>query len=285
MTEVGTEGVVALVPTFRPPESVIRLLAQLQTMVGTTVVSDDASPATFDELLRSSPVPVIRHREREGIARSLNIGLATALESDAQWLLSVDQDSDLPAQYVDHLLATARSAQEAGLIVGVVAAQTVNIPGADLGYPERYDAGHLVTAEVFQSGSLWSVAALAEIGGFDESFGVDAVDAAACLRLRERGYRIVLAAGTSFHHRYGAGIPIRAFGRTVISTRHSPDRRTGMVHNRLRLLPAEARQDPAQAWRSLRRLAVNTALAVSVEGDRWESTKATIRGFRPRRHR
>ena len=285
MTEVGTEGVVALVPTFRPPESVIRLLAQLQTMVGTTVVSDDASPATYDELLRSSPVSVIRHREREGIARSLNIGLATALESDAQWLLTVDQDSDLPAQYVDHLLATAKSAQEAGLLVGVVAAQTVNIPGADLGYPARYEAGHLVTAEVFQSGSLWSVAALAEIGGFDESFGIDAVDAAACLRLRERGYRIVLAEGTSFHHRYGAGIPIRAFGRTVISTGHSPDRRTGMVRNRLRLLPAEARQDPAQAWRSLRRLAVNTALAVSVEGDRWENTKATIRGFRPRRHR
>lgn len=285
MTEVGTEGVVALVPTFRPPESVIPLLTQLQTMVGTTVVSDDASPATFDELLRSSPVSVIRHRERQGIARSLNIGLATALESDAQWLLTVDQDSDLPAQYVDHLLATAKSAQEAGLLVGVVAAQTVNIPGADLGYPARYEAGHLVTAEVFQSGSLWSVAALAEIGGFDESFGIDAVDAAACLRLRERGYRIVLADGTSFHHRYGAGIPIRAFGRTVISTGHSPDRRTGMVHNRLRLLPAEVRQDPAQAWRSLRRLAVNTALAVSVEGDRWESTKATIRGFRPRRHR
>ena len=285
MAGTGPEDVLALVPTFRPPECVIRLLAQLRSMVGATVVSDDASPATFDELLRSSPVPVIRHREREGIARSLNIGLANALESGAQWLLTVDQDSDLPPQYINRLLATATSAHEAGLPVGVVAAETVNIPGTDLGYPTRHEAGHLVTAEIFQSGSLWNVAALAEIGGFNESFGLDAVDAAACLRLRERGYRIVLAAGSSFHHRYGEGTPIRIFGRTVISTGHSPDRRTGMVHNRLRLLPAEARQDPAQAWRSLRRLAVNTALAVSVEGDRWENTKATIRGFRPRRHR
>ena len=254
-------------------------------MVSHVVVSDDGSPATFDRILRATDTPVVRHRENKGVARSLNRGLTTAFETNASWLLTVDQDSDLPPLYLNHLLATATSAHEAGLPVGVVAAQTVNIPGADLGYPARYEAGHLVTAEVFQSGSLWSVAALAEIGGFDESFGIDAVDAAACLRLRERGYRIVLADGTSFHHRYGAGIPIRAFGRTVISTGHSPDRRTGMVHNRLRLLPAEARQDPAQAWRSLRRLAVNTALAVSVEGDRWENTKATIRGFRPRRHR
>ena len=254
-------------------------------MVGTTIASDDASPATFDDVLRRSPVPVVRHEVNRGIARSLNVGLSAAQERNAGWLLTVDQDSQLPPDYANRLLATARAAQQSGLPVGVVAAETVSVSGTELRYPVREEAGHLVTAEVFQSGALWNVAALTQIGGFDETFGIDAVDAAACLRLRERGWRVVLAPELSFDHDYGSSRAVRVLGRTVMSTGHSPARRAGMIRNRLRLLPSEARQDPVQAWRSLRRVTMNTALALTTENDRWAQAKATIRGLRPQSYR
>lgn len=281
----GSEGIVGVVPTFRPPASVIDRLTSIGAMVDTIVVSDDASPATFDGVLRRSPVPVVRHHDNRGIARSLNVGLSRALELDAEWLLTVDQDSDVPPDYVHRLLATAHAARESGLSVGVVAAETVIVAGTALKYPMREEAGCLTTAEVFQSGALWNVTALADIGGFDETFGIDAVDAAACLRLRERGFHVVLAPELSFDHHYGSGRAVRVLGRTVMATGHSPARRAGMIRNRLRLLPAEVRLDPAQALRSVRRVAMNTALAVTIEEGRWAQVKATVRGLRPGRYR
>lgn len=281
----GSERVVGVVPTFRPPEYVIDRLTLIGAMVDAIVVSDDASPATFDEVLRRSPVPVVRHRDNQGIARSLNIGLNRALELDAAWLLTVDQDSHLPPDYVERLLTTAHAAHEAGLTVGVVAAETVMVAGTALQYPTREESGCLITAEVFQSGALWNVTALADIGGFEESFGIDAVDAAACMRLRQRGFRVVLSPALSFEHVYGTSRAVRVLGRTVMATGHSPERRTRMVRNRLRLLPAEARLDPAQAWRSLRRVAMNTVLAVSIEDNRWSHVKASLRGLLPRHYR
>ncbi len=254
-------------------------------MVDAVVVSDDASPVTFDPVLRDSTVPVIRHERNAGIARSLNAGLAFARDHDLAWLLTVDQDTELPDDYLSVLRASIDRASAAGIDVGVVAAETVVVDDTPLGYPVESVSGVSTTAEVFQSGTLWRVQALARIGGFDSSFGMDGVDAAACLALRRQGYRIVLAPGARLIHGYGSARPVRLLGRTVMSTRHSPERRTQMVRSRLRLFPAELRTDPVQALRSMRRIVVNTTLAVSVEGDGWAQAKATVRGLRPRRYR
>ena len=254
-------------------------------MVAGIVVSDDASPATFDRILRQCSASVYRHLDNQGIARSLNVGLRFAEDSEAAWLLTVDQDSRLPEGFVDALLATARLAADSGLQVGAIAPETVVVGQTRLVYPQCEESGVVTTTEVFQSGTLWNVGALRDIGGFDESLGIDAVDAAACLGLREQGYRVVLASGVALEHTYGQGRPVRLLGRTVMATGHSPSRRTTMVRNRLRLLPRELRADPAQAWRSSRRLVMNTALSVTVEKDRWAHAKASIRGLWPRRHR
>ena len=142
-----------------------------------------------------------------------------------------------------------------------------------------------VTAEVFQTGALWSVAALLDAGGFDERLGIDAVDASACLSLRRAGFRVVLEPAAHLSHQWGNAQKARLLGRAVSVTHHSPERRTTMVRNRLRLAPAEFAASPTQGFRSLRRLAVNTALAVTVEEDRWAKAKASARGLLPERKR
>ena len=58
-----------------------------------------------------------------------------------------------------------------------------------------------------------------------------------------------------------------------------------MVRNRLRLFPAEFAQSPVHALRTLRRVAVNTALAVTIEDDRWAKAKSSARGVFPARQR
>jgi len=69
-------------------------------------------------------------------------------------------------------------------------------------------------------------------------------------------------------------------GRTVMVTNHSPARRATMVRNRLALAPAEFRQSPKHAFRTLRRVTVNSVLGGITGEDRWQKTKGSLSGLR-----
>lgn len=286
-----TSSVVAVIPTFRPdPSDLARLVTSLAPQVARIVVADDASPCTADpvlHVLNAAGVDVRRHRRNAGIARSLNDGLAAASAIGAPWLLTVDQDTTLAEDHVSQLLAAAAEAEFAlgAGSVGAVAAGSLDDASGTVGYPVTMRGDLRTTEEVFQSGTLWSVDALARSGGFDERLGIDGVDAAACLALRKAGSSILLAPGLTISHHYGAGRQYRLLGRQVVSTGHSPARRESMVRNRLRLLPGEFTQSPRHAMRTIRRVGVNTALGATVESDRWANLKGSARGLLPRRTR
>lgn len=280
------EDVVVVIPTFQPPERTRELISTLRPMVSALVVADDASPCTFDQFFREcrslSSVNVHRFSRNAGISRSLNIGWRTAAHMGKPWLLTVDQDSVLPHGYVADLVTAAREATHAGVRVGVIGPASIQDASGPITYPVQHVNGWPTTAEIFQTGALWSVNALSAIGGFDESFGIDAVDSEACLSLRESGFHVALAPHMTLAHSWGEARQLTVLGTRIAATGHSPHRRTHMVRNRMRLAPREFRQSPIQALRSLRRLTVNTLLAVSVEEDRWAKARASARGLIPR---
>ena len=274
-------GVAAVIPAFEPDVDALTALTSslLGQQIPVLVVDDGSSSSDYLVSLEALGAAAARHDTNAGIARSLNDGLAFAVSCDATWLLTVDQDTVLPDHYVASLLDAVRPG------IGVIGAETIADVAGDLDYPTKTIDGILTTAEVFQTGSLWSVSALQMIGGFDESFGIDGVDAAACLALREAGFLVALAPGVRLEHHYGSGQAVRLLGRSVWATGHSPSRRETMVRNRLRLLPREFRQSPTQALRSARRLGMNVLLGVTVEEDRWAKAKGAARGLRPPRPR
>ncbi len=279
----------AVVPTYQPRLADVAPLVDELVRSGVRVlVADDASPDAADVLddLAGRGVEVVRHAHHAGIARSLNAGLRAAAAGGGEWLLTVDQDSILPRGYVDDLRAaiddvTARLGDRAG----AVGAGSIDDASGTFGYHLDYVSGVPTTPEVVQTGTAWHVAAVEAIGGFDETFGIDAVDAAACVRLRAAGRLIVVADGLAIRHHLGHARVIRVFGHPMLATGHAPHRRTTMVRNRLRLAPEEFAQSPRHALRTLRRLAVNIVLAVTVEEDRWAKAKASARGIRTLRDR
>ena len=290
MSAPELSSVVGVVATYRPDSHVISLVDRLIDSGIAVLVTDDASPVTSDPILRSSQdlagATVIRHSRNQGIARGLNDGLRFAQESGATWLLTFDQDSKLTDNYVSAIVEYAESLNSLwsdSVRVGAVGAAHVQDSSGDLKYPITIvDSGSgsiACTEEVIQSGTLWNVEALFSVGGFDETLGMDAVDAAACLRLREKGYRIALAPDLTLIHNLGDSRPVKLFGRTVLATGHSPSRRATMMRNRLRLAPAEFNQSPKHAFRTLRRVGVNAVLGVSVENERWAKLKGSLRGI------
>ena len=274
--QVARQGpVLAVVPTYRPPHAVQSLVASLRAQGMPVAVVDDASPCTTDRLLadlaRMPGVEVLRNQHNTGIARSLNQGLALAQSTGASWLLTVDQDSALPSDFLRGLLAAATSPR-----IGVIGPKTIGDASGDLTYPTWTEDGLLLTHEVFQTGALWSVSTLGRVGGFDERLAMDGVDAAACLRLREAGYLVALAPGLALEHRVGGARQVTLLGRSVVVSHHSAERRFSILRNRLRLAPAEFRQSPLHAFRTLRRVALQSALAVTIEEQRPAKALALI---------
>jgi len=225
-------------------------------------------------------VAVVRHAINAGIARGLNEGLNAALDTSATWLLTVDQDTMLPAEYVADMQAWLFQHHDRSDSIAAVGAGGVVDGDARIRYPSSTLDGIRVTDEIVQTGSMWRVSALAEIGGFDESLGIDAVDAAACVRLRAAGYVITVADGLEVKHSIGSSRRIRAFGRDIMVTGHSPERRSTMLRNRLRLFPEEFQQSPRHAFRSIRRVLVNQGVGLILETGRKDKAMGTLRGLR-----
>lgn len=210
----------------------------------------------------------------------MNEGLTIALQRQAPWLLTVDQDSQVPSTYVADLLSAAIERLDAQEALGAIGASVVNDTSGHMTYPLHGDAQFPVTKELIQTGTLWRTDSLNACGGFDEELGIDAVDAAACLALRQQGFTIGVAPGLALEHAIGSATVVEALGRSVMVTGHSPQRRTSMLRNRLRLFPAEFRESPRHAFRTLRRVAVNQSLGIVMEKERWSKARASLRGLR-----
>ncbi len=283
-----SQDLLAVVPTYRPDAAIAALIHHLAQR-SAVVVSDDASPCTADRLLGEiagyANVTVIRHITNAGIARGLNDGLRAAQQMQADWLLTVDQDTTLDAGYVEALVSTANESVAAGLQLGVIGAGQLHDTSGTLTYPTTACGAIDRTEEIIQTGSLWSVDAMTAVGGFDESLRIDAVDAAACLRLRELGFVVCVAPNLEIHHSVGSARMVNAFSRSIMVTGHSAERRTTMLRNRLRLFPAEFRQSPRHAVRTIRRVVVNHGLGLVSETDRAAKAKGSLRGLRLRRDR
>lgn len=257
-------GLASVVPTFRPTDTT-ETLVKILASSGPTVVSDDASPCTSDRRLTSigkiPNVTLVRNTLNCGIGRALNQGLKYARSRKLTWLLTVDQDSHIDEHYASSMVDYANSLIESGVNVGAIGAGQVLDASGPLTYPTRSlnIGGESVvsTEEVVQSGTLWSVPALETVGGFDESLGMDAVDAAACLGLRVADFMVIINPVAVLRHEIEDAQQIRLLGRTVMVTGHSKQRRTAIVRNRLRLFPREFRKSPTHAVRTLRRSIVN----------------------------
>lgn len=281
--------VFAVIPTYRPPSNLADLVAVLAPQVARVLVSDDASPCTFDplfrDLLEHPNIEVIRHTANAGIARGLNDGLAAATLMGATWLMTVDQDSMVDDSFVSLMLQRSEDRIGSGERLGALGVEVVADASGEMRYPLIDASENATTHEVIQTGTLWNVQALNQIGGFDEKLGMDAVDAAACLGLRRAGCRIGVATGTRIDHAIGESRMISVGGKQVMITGHSPQRRASMLRNRLRLFPAEFTESPRHALRTVRRVVVNQTVGLMLEEQRWEKAKGSIRGLRFRRTR
>jgi rhamnosyltransferase len=278
--------VVAIVATHNPSTLLIENIAKLLEQTHQVVVIDDASTSASSlgvlEELRHDRLTVLRLDANGGIARSLNYGVNFAADLQAEFVLTMDQDTLVPDGYVSRVASYIQYAEKAGLQVGLATAGVMNGRTRN---PRRTVQGLDVGIDVMQSGCVYRLSTLLAIGKFREDFIIDGVDTEYCLRLRRAGLRNIWVPDTNLEHSVGEtqvarflGRPVSILGRELRTSHHANFRRYYMIRNRIVLYRDFATRDIEWLRHALPRQLRDNIFAVLFEPGRRQRMRALLMG-------
>ena len=148
--------------------------------------------------------------ENLGLANAYNHGIRLAQQVGASWLLTLDQDTDLPATFLRKMLDHVRRIQHDPSIAAILPqALAGQIPLSPLFYrwqaiPTWFPKDYIGVPEqpVFgiNSASLLRVDALEQAGGYDPLFWLDASDMVLFDRLHRLGKRMLVGGDVQVQH-------------------------------------------------------------------------------------
>jgi len=231
-------SICAVIVTYNPDCTLIENVAAVVSQVSSIVVVDNGSTGDsvqiLEELEKFKTVEIVYNGENLGIAVALNIGVRRANTLNVEWVATFDQDSTVPDHYFSTMLGMLEKLPFKNK-VAIVAPQYRDKATKLLASFSKSYAGtdYFEVDTVITSGNLVKVSALYNIGGFDETFFIDAVDHDFCLRLRLRGYRIIISCSTELAHSIGIMERHHLFGKVFKVSNHSPLRRYYNARNRV----------------------------------------------------
>lgn len=274
--EPGTPGrrsaVACVVTAFRPSPQLVGNVKALLAQARTVIVVDDGSGPGFESVfsdVAATGADLVTLTDNSGIGAALNAGVHRARKiSGITHVLTVDQDSVLPAGYVASLLEAEAAALAKGIVPGLVGPARIHGNPVMSGGTRH---GIVLGKEPIQSGLLVSMAALDRLGDFRAELFIDLVDTEFYLRALDAGLPTILA-DAEFDHSLGTFVEARIFGRPIplpggaLKVRIAATWRYYYIfRNRILVSRRYARRHPvwvaAGYWADLRHLAVVTALA------------------------
>jgi len=195
----------AVMTAYRPTLDLVEHAKAALIQCAGAIVVDDGSGPEFSRVwsaLESAGCIVLRSPENRGIAAALNTGIADAEQRGARYVLTLDQDSAIPDDFVARLHDVAEPLGD----VVVVPEFFAGVRQAD-----RPRTGAISVTNAIQSGMLVPIRVSQRVGPLREDFFIDLVDTEFVLRCRARGVRVLAAPGLRLDHSLGMQVPQHVF--------------------------------------------------------------------------
>lgn len=265
-------GVAGVVTAFRPSGALVGNVESLLRQMPVVVVVDDGGGPGFDHIfaaLAKVGAEILSLEVNSGIGVALNAGIRRAREiSEPEYIVTVDQDSYLPAGYVQALHNAAAEARAARVEPGMISPSNIHGNPVKRARPRN---GISLGKEPIQSGLMIPLATFDAIGGFWEELFIDLVDTEYYFRALGAGLPTVLAPA-EFSHSLGTmvdarvlGFPVRVGGRSLRVRTAATWRYYYIFRNRILVARRYAARYPlwvaSGAWTDMRHLLVVTLLA------------------------
>jgi hypothetical protein len=226
--------VAAVVVSYESAATIERCLAALQAQPGLAMIqmvdngSRDDTVARVRSIAASDPrIRIMALPGNPGFAAGCNAGAAAV---DADWLLFVNPDLELPVDGLPRLLAHAARLPRLGALGAdlrdsegrrdpaarrhdLSLARMLGAGGAREGLSVAVDEARAVQPVDACSGALMLVArdAFAAVGGFDAGYRLHVEDLDFCRRLREAGFAVAVANDVPVLHHRGVSSRARPF--------------------------------------------------------------------------
>jgi len=223
--DASAARVAVVIPTWNRKADVLRCLRSLEALtypnVVVIVVDNGSEDGTAAAVRAQYPACVVlRHRVNLGYAGGNNAGIRWALGHGAEYVLLVNNDTEVTAGMVTELVRVAAATPRLGaagarnlvldaparlwgaygvLTYGPFVVRTDGQGAADgPGWQAVRDVDWVIG-----NGMLLSRAALEEVGLLDDAFFAYHEDVDWCVRARRAGYRVVYAGSAAILHRGG----------------------------------------------------------------------------------
>jgi len=254
---VSADEVAALVVTYFPDAAISERIDLLLAQFGRIAMVDNGSDdASLKPLARyRGRISFHRNPANLGIATALNQGLRKLAAEGFTWVATFDQDSSVRPGFLDAMLETlnGQTNRDELALIGAKRIDPDNPiehrwlrPRRGFPFFERVtceEASKGVTL-VITSGTLTSIAAFEQLGGFRDDLFIDLVDNEYCLRARIHGYRILVSCGAQLMHKVGNKITSRRMGLTVSATNHGALRKYYLFRNSIVVMKRHGRSQP-----------------------------------------
>ena len=218
-------GVVVL---YNPEKSILENIHSYIDELEVLYIVDNSESKNNDlilELKKINKCQYIDNEGNKGIAHALNVGAKLAIENDADWLLTMDQDSKFMDDSLNILLNYIK--QNICKDIGILSPFHNITNNSNLAH-ETVEVDTVMT-----SGNLLNLKAYIEIGGFLEKLFIDYVDNEYCLRLKVNDFKILQVENVFLKHSLGAMKSKKLFGKTIYYTNHNYMRRYYITRNSL----------------------------------------------------
>ena len=186
-------------------------------------------------------VNIIKNDKNMGIGTALNQGVQYAVDSEASWILTMDQDSVFFGDSVKELINYPKD-EKTGIVFPAFDDRNAQMAFQHYNRIEkffkrcifsirnwwRYSMGEKMP---MTSGCLLNVNAAVKAGGFDESLFIGAVDWDMNLKLMKNGYRIIKCSSAKLLQEFGKPEIKKYAGWSVIVPGYSLWRNYYMVRN------------------------------------------------------
>lgn len=204
-------------PDFTYVENVLSYLNDVEKCY---IIDNSENNFVLDKSLLNNPkVKYIQFGENKGIGYALKVAAEEAFKDGFGFLLTMDQDSKLSLDAFGKFIefATKNNVEN----IAQISLNTTEFKNDDDGKVKTEEVQMCITSGCFVNLKLYQ-----KIEGFNDKLFIDLVDFDLSHQFIKAGYRIVLLRDAYIIHKIGEPVRLKrkVFGKTIISSNHSPIR-------------------------------------------------------------
>lgn len=244
MKNYNKKFISVVIVTYNPSEKLPAVIENLKKQVGKIYIIDNNSNSKdmFNKITPDSVVEIIYYDKNIGLAAAQNIGIKRSIEEKMEWILFLDDDSEVGDDFLEKLLYCYGKVKNKEQVAIIGANILHDNSSKQTAYPvktnffikrvffKKQDCIEDVMF-VISSGSIMKTKLFTEIGLFIEEFFVDHIDVEFCLRVNNLGYKILASKEAKLYQRVGGSKEKNIFGIKSYPTNHNPQRQYTKYRN------------------------------------------------------